>query len=84
MEANPVDKKADQTRVSSFKGGVYEICVQGQLDASWADWFEGLTMTTNDTGNTILSGYVVDQAALHSILSKLHRLNLLLLSVNRK
>ena len=83
MEANSADKKTDQTRISSFKGGFYEICVQGQLDASWSDWFEGLAMTMNETGNTVLSGFVVDQAALHSILSKLHRLNLLLLSLNR-
>ena len=84
MESNYIDKKADQIGISSFKGGVYEICVQGQLDASWVDWFEGLTMTTDATGITLLSGYVVDQAALHCILSKIHRLNLLLLSVNRK
>lgn len=83
MEANSAGKKTDQIRVSSFKGGFYEICIQGQLDASWSDWFEGLAMTMNETGNTILSGFVVDQAALHSILSKLHRLNLLLLSLNR-
>lgn len=83
MEDKSFSKKTEQVCFSSFKGGIYEIRVQGQLDISWSDWFEGLLVTTEGDSETVLSGYIVDQAALHSVLSKLYRLNLPLLSVKR-
>ncbi len=62
----------------------YTIRVRGQLDKSWADWFGGLTLTPQAAGQeTLLCGRVVDQAALHGILGKLHDLNLILLSLVR-
>ena len=61
----------------------YQITVKGHLDKRWADWFEGLTITLEDNGETLLTGPVVDQAALHALLRKVRDLGLPLLSVNR-
>lgn len=62
-------------------GRCYEICIGGQLDSSWSEWFEGLEMHSYGENWTILCGRVVDQAALLGILNKLCRLNLPLVSV---
>lgn len=62
-------------------GGFFEIRVKGHLDGKWSDWLEGLEVKLLDTGVMILSGYIVDQAALMGVLDKLNRLNLTLLSV---
>jgi len=59
----------------------YEIRVKGHLENRWADWFEGLTITALDNGETLLTGPVVDQAALHGLLKKVRDLGLPLLSV---
>lgn len=59
----------------------YEIRLQGHLDARWADWFEGLTITLEEDGNTLLTGPVIDQAALHGLLKKVRDLGMPLLSV---
>ena len=61
--------------------GVYEIRLKGHLDAKWADWFDGLTITRADNGETLLRGSVIDQAALHGVLRKVRDLGLPLLSV---
>ena len=63
--------------------GVYEIRIKGHLDDRWAGRFEGLTITREDTGETLLSGPVTDQAALHGWLRKVRDLALPLLSVMR-
>ncbi len=57
--------------------------IQGHLDDRWADWFEGLTITREDNGETRLTGPVVDQAALHGLLKKVRDLGVPLVSVNR-
>jgi hypothetical protein len=62
---------------------VYEIRVKGHLDQRWSTWFDGMTVTHELNGDTALSGPVVDQAALHSLLIKVHTLNLTLISVLR-
>lgn len=62
---------------------VYQIKVRGQLGLQWADWFEGMTVTSEDDGNTLLTGEVVDQAALHGLFRKVRDLGLPLLSVIR-
>lgn len=61
----------------------YEIRLKGHLDNRWADWFEGLTITLEDNGETLLSGPVVDQAALHGLLRKIRDLGMPLISVKR-
>ncbi len=61
---------------------VYEIRIKGYLDAQWGDTFEGMTITLEDNGNTLLTGPVIDQAALHGLLKKVRDLGLTLLSVN--
>jgi hypothetical protein len=63
-------------------GGVYEIHVKGQLNSQWSDWLEGMQVKLLDNGEMILSGAIVDQAALMGVLNKLNRLNLAILSVN--
>jgi hypothetical protein len=62
---------------------IYEIRVAGHLSPQWADWFEGLTITLEEDGNTLLTGPVADQAALHGLLKKVRDLGLSLLSVNQ-
>ena len=62
---------------------VYEIRVKGHLDQRWSTWFDGMTVEHEANGDTVLSGPVVDQAALHSLLIKVHTLNLTLISVLR-
>jgi hypothetical protein len=61
----------------------YQLRVKGQLDPRWSEWFEGLTISHEEDGSTLLAGPVMDQAALYGILLKLHDLNLPLLSVNQ-
>ncbi len=63
--------------------GLYEIRLQGHLDARWAAWFEGMTITLADNGETLLSGPVVDQAALHGLLRKVRDVGIPLISVIR-
>ena len=65
------------------ESGLYEIRIKGHLGNRWAAWFEGLTMTLEDNGETLLTGLVVDQAALHALLRKVRDLGMPLLSVTR-
>jgi hypothetical protein len=62
---------------------VYQLRVTGHLGSEWTDWFEGLSITLEDKGETLLSGPVADQAALHGLLRKVRDLGLPLLSVIR-
>ena len=61
---------------------VYEIRLSGHLDARWVKWFDGLTITLKEGGDTLITGPVVDQAALHGLLKKVRDVGLPLLSVN--
>jgi hypothetical protein len=62
---------------------VYQIRIQGHLGSEWTVWFEGLTITLEDNGVTLLRGSVVDQAALYGLLRKVRDLGMPLLAVNR-
>ena len=61
---------------------VYQIRLKGHLEARWVKWFDGLTITLNENGVTLLTGPVADQAALHGLLKKVRDLGLPLLSIN--
>ena len=60
---------------------LYEIRVRGHLDARWASRFEGMTIMLAEDGDTLLTGPVIDQAALHGLLKKVRDLGLSLVSV---
>jgi hypothetical protein len=62
---------------------IYQIRIKGHLGYQWTDWFEGLTITLEEDGDTLLTGPVVDQAALHGWLKKVRDLGMPLVSVNR-
>ncbi len=59
----------------------YEIKIKGQLDPRWSDWFAGLKLMHLEVDETLLSGELPDQAALHGLLERIHDLNLTLISV---
>ena len=61
---------------------VYQIRIKGHLSRQWTEWFEGLTITLEEDSDTLLTGPVVDQAALHGLLKKVRDLGMPLLSVN--
>jgi len=65
------------------EAGRYEIRLAGHLDAHWTAWFDGLTVTQQIDGTTVISGPVADQAALHGFIQRIRDLGLSLLSVNR-
>jgi len=63
--------------------GQYEIRLRGHLDSRWAAWFDGLSLSNENDGTTIIGGPVVDQAALHGLLQKVRDLGLPLISVTQ-
>ena len=69
------DRDADQPMV-------YQIRLKGHLSRQRMDWFEGMIITLEDNGNTLLTGTVIDQAGLHGILKKIRDLGMPLISVN--
>lgn len=62
---------------------IYQIRIIGHLGSHWTDWYEAMTITLEEDGTTLLTGPVVDQAALHGLLRKVRDMGLPLLSVNR-
>jgi hypothetical protein len=73
-----------ETRASTrayHEPGLYEIRIKGHLDDRWADWFEGMSITREDNGETLLRGPVADQAALYGVLRRVRDLGLPLLSM---
>jgi hypothetical protein len=68
--------------IDSNQPTIYQIRLKSHLSPDWTDWFDGLTVTLEEDGDTLLSGPVVDQAALHGLLKKVRDLGLPLISVN--
>jgi hypothetical protein len=73
-QRNP-DRDAGESRA-------YQIRIKGHLGSQWMEWFDGLTITLGENGDTLLTGQMIDQAALHGILKKIRDLGMPLLSVN--
>ena len=62
----------------------YEIRVEGHIGQSWSTWFEGMAIRHEESGETVLSGMLVDEAALHGVLMRIRDLGLPLVEVKRK
>ena len=75
--SNELDPKTDPGQPT-----VYQIKIKGHVGREWTGWFEGLTITLEDNGDTLLTGPVVDQAALHGLIKKVRNLGMPLISVN--
>ncbi len=73
--SNDLNSKPDES-------AIYQIRIKGHLGAQWADWFGGLTITREDNGHTLLTGPVIDQAALYGLLKRVRDLGVPLVSVN--
>ena len=71
-----------EPKTNSDQPVVYQIRLKGHLGSQWTDWFEGLTITLEDNGDTLLTGPVIDQAALHGLLKRVRDLGLPLVSVS--
>ena len=76
--SNDLNSKTDPGRAT-----VYQIRIKGQLNSQWTDWFDGLTITLEEDGDTLLTGPVIDQSALHGLLKKVRDLGLPLISVHQ-
>lgn len=79
--SNETSDKA-QSEPDPIQPMVYQIRVKSHLNSDWTDWFGGLTITLEKSGDTLLTGPVVDQAALYGLLKKLRDLGMSLISVN--
>lgn len=61
---------------------VFQIRIKGHLGHEWTDWFDGMAITLEDDGNTLLTGSVADQATLHGLIKKVRDLGMPLVSIN--
>lgn len=71
------------SRPKARQPSVYEIRIKGHLSDRWADWFEGMAITTEPDGHTLLTGPIRDDAALHGLLKRVRDIGMPLISVNR-
>ncbi len=62
---------------------IYQIRIMGHIGSEWTEWFQGLTISLEENGDTLLTGSVLDQAALYGLLRKFRDLGMPLISVNR-
>jgi hypothetical protein len=75
--------RRSHTKTNSSQPITYQIRIEGHLDDQWADWFSGLSITLEENGDTLLTGPVIDQAALFGLLKKVRNLGLPLISIVR-
>ena len=78
----PGNAVSEEDHEHSAESQAYQIRIKGYLNDSWSEWFEGLTITHEEDGTTVLTGPVADQPALHGLLVKIRDLGLPLVSVN--
>jgi hypothetical protein len=81
-ELNQKTQTESSRRISLSRAVTYQIKVQGHLDEYWSEWFDDMTITYDELDDTMLTGLVVDQCALHGLLKKARDLGLPLISVN--
>ena len=81
-EVSALVKETAYEPMDGEKVSVYEIRVKGHLGGRWSEWFDGLEITNLENGEALLSGKIVDQAALHSVLAKVRDLELPLAAVS--
>ena len=74
--SNELEPKPTLSQPETGAPVVYQIRLKGHLAHQWTDWFEGLTITLEDDGDTLLTGPVIDQAALHGLLKKVRDLGM--------
>ena len=74
--------KTPNPKIDKSQPPVYEIRIKGHLGSQWRDWFEGLTIMLEEDGDTLLTGPVIDQAALYGLLKKVRDLGMPLVSVS--
>lgn len=72
---------APNPHMDSSESGTYKIRIKGHLDERWSEWFDHMTITYEESGETLLTGLVIDQAELHGLLKKIRDLGLTLVSV---
>ena len=75
--------KTPGSKIDNSQPPDYEIRIKGHLGSQWTNWFDGLTIVLEEDGDTLLTGPVIDQAALHGLLKKVRDLGMPLVSVNR-
>ena len=76
-------ERARNVKSEKEKAITYQIRLEGHLDPKWSDWFDGLTIRLEKNGDTLLTGPVIDQAALHGLFRKVRDLGVPLISVIR-
>jgi hypothetical protein len=79
-EQNMTIKAREKQNVT--KHLIYSIRLEGHLDQSWSEWLDGMAITSEENGQTQLTGVVIDQSALHGLLARIRDLNLRLISIN--
>jgi hypothetical protein len=82
MAYHPKWKAMSNKSKGKRQSHVYQIRIKGHIGPQWRDWFEGLSINLEENGETLLTGLVADQAALHGLLKRVRDLGLPLLSVN--
>lgn len=84
MQGEVMMKKDMESDDHTFEhqGQMYQIRIKGHLGPQWSEWFEAMVITRTSDGDTLLTGPVVDQSALHGVLKKIRDLGIPLLSVN--